>query len=162
MAGSGGAVPAGGMASFDLWRFLQEANQTDESGSFAGGEAAEGMSDVGKAAREAAAAAAAAAAIVGDVAGALGTALGPTTMVVLDVWPHMCTVLSVLGALYITLSTMLRNVRCSPRAASSRGLGLIFGAVLIACRRKRIRCSSNASRMQQQPPVSGHCSCCRA
>jgi hypothetical protein len=47
----------------------------------------------------------------GDVAGGIADALGPGMAVILDIWPHACTVLSLLSALYVVVATGLHAVR---------------------------------------------------
>jgi hypothetical protein len=114
----------------EMWRLLQ-ANQTEDgnfTGSSAGDEAEESLAD--QLAAEAAAAAAAAAAasleVAQNVAAEMTETLGPGWALLLDIWPHVCTVLSLLGALYIVVATTLRNVRvlappCDPASCDLGG-----------------------------------------
>eukprot|EP01043_Picozoa_sp_COSAG02_P069394 COSAG02_NODE_11869_length_1638_cov_1.138402_1_plen_102_part_00 len=100
-----------------MWRRLQ-VDQSDGSftgeGSDAGGVDSSATLGDKLGDRTAAAAAAALGAGVdfaGDVAGGIADTLGPGVAMMLDVWPHACTVLSLLSALYVVVATGLHTVR---------------------------------------------------
>ena len=49
----------------------------------------------------------------------LAGTLGPIMAAMIDVWPHICTGLSLLGALYVAASSLLHNVSRATRPAGA-------------------------------------------